>query len=528
MKILQSALYLIISLTAMAAQPPVMGWSSWNTYRVNISDSLIRRQADALSELGLDTLGYRFVNIDDGYFGGRDAAGQLIAHPKRFPEGLQPVVDHIHKLGLKAGIYSDAGRNTCGSFWDNDTIGQGVGFYGHDSDDARFFFSRLGFDFIKVDFCGGDPRQNSEQLELSERERYTAIRNAIRETGRDVRLNVCRWAYPGTWVDSVAGSWRISPDIYPSWQSVRSIIERNMYLSAFASPGHYNDMDMLEVGRGMSREEDLTHFAMWCMLSSPLLIGCDLTALSGETLALLRHEELIALNQDPPGLQAYVAVNDADSAFVFVKDLGTRFGNTRAIALYNPSESPRTVTVPFAAIDLGGDVRVRDIIARQDLGSFKGSLSREIPAHGCRIYRLDADRRDERTIYEAETARLNAYHELSDTPGGIPGRIPDARCSGMRMIGGLGSSPGNHIEWHDIHSFDGGEYTITIDCLADSVSAFTLSVNGLDISTVILRPGKEMHTITLNARLNPGINTIRLSNPTGPMPAIDRLAISRL
>ena len=119
---------------------PTMGWSSWNTYRVNISDSLIMSQADAMVSSGLADVGYNHINIDDGYFGGRDpSSGQLLIHPGRFPGGMRRVVDHIHSLGLKAGIYSDAGATTCGSYYDNGTIARGVGLFGHDAQDARFF-----------------------------------------------------------------------------------------------------------------------------------------------------------------------------------------------------------------------------------------------------------------------------------------------------------------------------------------------------------------------------------------------------
>lgn len=176
-----------------AAETPVMGWSSSNTYRVNISDSIIRSQADALVALGLKDAGYKYINIEDGFFGGRDSSGRLMAHPKRFPNGLRPVVDHIHALGLKAGIYSDAGRHTCGNFWDRDTIARGVGMYEHDDQDARFFFNEMGFDYIKVDFCGGDPSQNADGFGLDSRKRFTDISDAILRTGRsDVKLNVCR------------------------------------------------------------------------------------------------------------------------------------------------------------------------------------------------------------------------------------------------------------------------------------------------------------------------------------------------
>ena len=142
--------------SAYAQNGPTMGWSSWNTYGVNINENLIRTQADAMVSKGLLSVGFNHINIDDGYFGGRDAkTGQLLIHPTRFPNGLKGLVEYIHGKGLKAGIYSDAGRNTCGSMFNGDAIGKGVGLYEHDQQDADFFFKELGFDFIKVDFCGG-------------------------------------------------------------------------------------------------------------------------------------------------------------------------------------------------------------------------------------------------------------------------------------------------------------------------------------------------------------------------------------
>ena len=233
-------------------EPPIMGWSSWNTYRVNINEELIKKQADAMISQGLDKVGYHFINIE-------------------------------------AGIYSEAGANTCGSLWDGDKNGIGVGLYGFEHQDANLFFNEWGFDFIKIDYCGA-----GQQLDLEEQERYTEIVNAIREVcPRNISLNICRWAYPGTWVSSLARSWRISGDINPSWESVKYIIDKNLYLSAFAGNGHYNDMDMLEIGRGLKPEEEETHFGMWCIMSSPLLIGCDLTAIPASSLQLLKNKELI-------------------------------------------------------------------------------------------------------------------------------------------------------------------------------------------------------------------------------------------
>ena len=177
----------------------------------------------------------------------------------------------------------------------------------------------------------------------------------------------------------LATSWRISGDITPSWTSVRDIIARNRYLSAFAGDGHYNDMDMLEIGRGLSQTEEETHFGMWCMLSSPLLIGCDLTRIPEKSLELLKNRELIALNQDPLGLQAYVVQHEGEG-YVFVKDILQRRGRVRAVALYNPSDSPCAFSVPLSCLELEGKTRLRDLVRGKDERPVSDCIRFEVPA----------------------------------------------------------------------------------------------------------------------------------------------------
>ena len=194
-------LLLVIPAFSIAENPPLMGWSSWNTYGFQINDSVIKAQADAMVALGFKECGYNHINIDDGFFGGRDEGGKLLIHPTRFPNGLRPLVDYIHSLGLKAGIYSDAGSNTCASYWGQpkDTIGIGVGLYGHDTEDMQLYFNELNFDFIKVDYCGADANNNADGLDLDVEQRYKEIAAAILATGRtDITWNICRWAFPGT------------------------------------------------------------------------------------------------------------------------------------------------------------------------------------------------------------------------------------------------------------------------------------------------------------------------------------------
>jgi hypothetical protein len=233
------------------------------------------------------------------------------------------------------------------------------------------FFNELDFDFIKVDYCGADANNNAEGLNLDVEQRYKEIYAAIKATGcDDVTWNICRWAFPGTWACDIVDSWRTTEDIYLGWESVKSIINQSLYLSAYTTYGHYNDMDMLEVGRGLTDEEDKTHFGMWCMMSSPLLIGCDMHDIKGNALALMQNKELIALDQDPLGLQAYV-VKRENGGYVLVKDIEQKYGTKRAIAFYNPTDATISMSIDFSDVELGGAVKVRVLFEKADKGTLR-------------------------------------------------------------------------------------------------------------------------------------------------------------
>lgn len=511
---------------------PLMGWSSWNTYHLDISDSLICRQADAMASLGLKEAGYDYINIDDGYFGGRDDEGNLITQPTRFPHGLTWVVDHIHSLGLKAGIYTDAGHNTCGSFWENprDPYGVGVGMYEHDDLDAEFFFGRHAFDFIKVDYCGGIASNNLEGLTLDERERYTAIYRAIHAVNPEVRINICRWAYPGTWVSEVGDSWRISHDITNTWASVKNIISLNRYLSAYASRYGYNDMDMLEIGRGLSDAEERTHFGLWCIQSSPLLIGCDLTRIPEKSLALITNRELIALNQDTLGLQAYIA-KSADGVYLYVKDVETLHGTKRAVAVYNSTDVEKTFRFSMSEVDLGGIVAVRDLFTHTDSEVSDGEMTLTVAPHDTRVFRLEAESRLERTLYEAETAWLERFQDLGmNNSLGYANYGDSEACSGGAKAQWLGHHPDNWLEWRDVYSLEGGDYELTLSYVTAEERNIAVSVNdqGARLLSVSGTSWTRPATVTLTVRLEPGSNTIRLSNASAWMPDIDCLRLRKL
>ena len=208
---------------AAASAQPMMGWSSWNAFKVHINEQIICRQAFLLDSLGLKDAGYTFVNIDDGFFGRRPTPTTIEANVAKFPNGMRVLTDYVHSLGLKAGIYTDAGTRTCGSIWDGDVAGRVAGIYGHEQSDCKVYFRDWNFDFIKIDYCGGS------DLNLDEQQRYTAIYDAVQRYGRpDVRINICRWAYPGTWAEKAAASWRICGDITAQWSSLKYVVGKSL------------------------------------------------------------------------------------------------------------------------------------------------------------------------------------------------------------------------------------------------------------------------------------------------------------
>ena len=519
-----SVLLLNVYGTKAQVPGPTMGWSSWNTFAVNISENIIKGQADAMVSQGLKDAGYQYINIDDGFQYGRLSNGKVRIHPQRFPNGLKVVSNYIHSKGLKAGIYSDAGDCTCGSISNGDTQNTNVGMYGYEQVDADYYFKECEFDFIKVDYCGG------RHLNLNEQEQYTAIHNAIANTGRDVRYNLCRWAYPGTWCHDISTSWRTTGDIYDGWASVKGILAENLYLSAYCYDGCYNDMDMLEVGRSMSEEEDKTHFGMWCIMSSPLLIGCNMATIKERPLALLKNPELIALNQDPLGLQAYV-VQHVGETYVLVKDILTLHGMTRAVALYNPSDREEEMCLSFSEVDLGGKVKVRDLFEHQDLGEKEGSFPVLVPPHGTRIFKLEAEERLDRYIYEAETGFMHDYQEIYNNQSIGSGIYEtSSAASGGAFASWLGGKRSNSLEWRDVFVIEDADYTVHFCGSSAESRQFTVVLNGDEIGKINMSTSSwstyKEYNMTLH--LKAGSNSIEIYNEKGWMPNMDYMSIEKV
>ena len=513
-------------------KPPLMGWSSWNAYMVDISDSIITHQADLMVEKGLKDAGYRYVNIDDGFFGYRDERGYMVPHPERFPkgpEGMRALVDHIHSLGLKAGIYSDAGDNTCGSSYNHDLNGLGAGLYGHDVVDAERYFNEWDFDFIKLDYCGG------QNLKLDPEERYREIRRVIDSVAtRHIRINVCRWNFPGTWVNGIGDSWRISADIRPVWKSIKYIVGKNLYLSAYAGNGNYNDMDMLAVGYnikpspfweeglGLSYTEEEAHFGIWCIMSSPLLLGCDIEYIPEETMKIITNPELIAINQDRLGLQAHV-VQHVGETYVFAKDIIEKWGNTRAVALYNPADTSMQFTLTPEEIEMTGTLTVRDLNLNADLGECS-SIEMTLPPHSAKILKVSGER-IEPTLYEAEWGYCPDFTAIKGT--GVK-YVPMEGTSGRAVAMNLGGSESNCLEWRDVHSISGGEYELSLTIqYCEEATGLRISVNGEEKEIVSCGLAKDgFYTLNTIAELNKGENCVRIWSET-PLPAVDKLNITK-
>ena len=526
---------LIVSCTSrqpQAVKPPLMGWSSWNAYMVDISDSIIIHQADLIVERGLKDAGYGNVNIDDGFFGYRDQRGYMIPHPQRFPGGsaqMRSISDHIHSLGLKAGIYSDAGDNTCGSSYNKDLNGIGAGLWMHDVQDADQYFNNWNFDFIKIDYCGGINRR------LEERNRYEEIRQVIDSVaGRHIDINVCRWDYPGTWVEKLADSWRISGDIRPVWSSVRYIVEKNLYLSAYAHDGHYNDMDMLAVGYnikpspfwedglGLSYAEEEAHFGMWCIMSSPLLLGCDIEYIPEETMRIITNPELIAVNQDPLGLQAHVVQHEGET-YVFAKDILRRHGGTRAVALYNPSDSAASFSVPADVLEFAGEMKVRDLNLRSDLASCR-VIEMTLQPHTAKILKVEGER-IEPVLYEAEWGYCPDFTAIRGT--GVK-YIPVEGASGRAVATNLGDSPTNYLEWTDVFSLKGGKYRISVRFSSPEAVDFDLVVNGKAHHASVATTDSAFVEIPFEVEFLKGENDVRISGVTSSNVALDCLKVTKL
>jgi alpha-galactosidase len=360
----------------LALTPP-MGFNNWNAThcRAEFNEAMVKGIADIFVASGLQDAGYQYVNIDDCWaLPERDADGNLVPDPVRFPNGIKAVADYVHAKGLKFGIYTSAGTKTC-------NVAGFPGALGHEQQDANLFAS-WGVDYLKYDNC------NNQGVDA--KLRYTAMRDALAATGRPIVYSICEWGQnqPWTWAQDVGNLWRTTGDISDNWGSVRNIVRQNMSLYPYAKPGAWNDPDMLEVGNGgMTSTEYRSHLSVWAMMAAPLLIGSDLRLATPATLDTLLNREVIAVDQDPLGVQAKPIRNDS-GRIVFVRPLAN--GDT-AVALYNETDTGAVIRTTAAEAGLGRTpaYTLRDVW-RHETTETAGVISAYVPAHGTVMYRVAA------------------------------------------------------------------------------------------------------------------------------------------
>jgi alpha-galactosidase len=363
----------------LALTPP-MGWNTWNKFACNVSDKLVRGMADAMVKSGMKDAGYQYVVIDDCWQVSRDPQGNIVADAQRFPHGIKAVADYVHSLGLKFGIYSDAGALTCQK--------RPAGL-GHEYQDARTYAS-WDVDYLKYDWCNTLPGQDA-------RSSYANIRQALDASGRPIVLSICEWgtAKPWLWGKEVGGNlWRTTGDIQDRWAGKKEwspgnccsngmldIADENEPLYSAAGPGHWNDPDMLEVGNGgMTTTEYRSHFSLWALMAAPLMAGNDLRSMAPEIRDILTNKEVIAIDQDPLGRQGRRVTKDGDLE-VWAKQLKD---GDRAVILLNRSGSSREITVNWEQIGYPAHLSaaVRDLWAHKDLGKFIEKFSAQVESHG--------------------------------------------------------------------------------------------------------------------------------------------------
>jgi alpha-galactosidase len=372
----------------LALTPP-MGWNTWNTFASRINEDLIKATADEMIRNGMRDAGYVYVVLDDTWSAmERDAGGNLVAHPEKFPSGMKALGDYLHERGFKFGIYNCAGTKTCAGF---------PGGWGHEFQDARTYAS-WGVDYLKYDWCySGD---------ANPKDAYRRMRDGIRAAGRPIVLSICEWggSKPWEWAGDVGHLWRTTGDITDCydckqrWEQGWKVILDLQYslvqpadgpdsgLAKYAGPGHWNDPDMLEVGNhGLTIEESRAHFSLWCMLAAPLMAGNDVRDMSEEIQLILTDREAIAIDQDPLGKQGW-RYRAETGREIWLKQLS---GGDWAVCLLNSGATTAELSIDFPGMwVLGGKFMVRDIWAKADAGTTEQVFKKTLASHDVALLRL--------------------------------------------------------------------------------------------------------------------------------------------
>jgi alpha-galactosidase len=355
------------------AKTPPMGWNSWNKFAGRVDDAAVRGMADAMVSSGMKDAGYQYINIDDTWEAGRDGQGNITTN-KKFPD-MKALADYVHSKGLKIGLYSSPGPNTCAGY---------EGSYGHEEQDARTY-AAWGFDYLKYDWCGARNIYTDEEMQTV----YQKMGDALLKAGRPILYSLCQYGRADVWKwgGSVGGNaWRTTGDIRDTWDSMTKIGFAQGDLAPWAQPGHWNDPDMLEVGNGgMNEDEYKTHMSLWSILAAPLLAGNDLRDMSPAITAILTNREVIAVDQDKEGKQGR-RVNKTGDQEVWARPLA---GGEQAVALFNRGAEPAQIAVNWSDFDLkSAPSRARDLWAHADLKLVGAEYAALVPVHGVLLLRV--------------------------------------------------------------------------------------------------------------------------------------------
>src|SRR5262245_45146697 len=355
------------------ARTPPMGWNSWNKFAGRVDDAAVRTMADAMATNGMKDAGFTYINIDDTWEGERDASGNITSN-KKFPD-MKALADYVHSKGLKLGIYSSPGPNTCAGY---------EGSYGHEEQDARTW-AAWGIDYLKYDWCGARTIYTDDEMPAV----YQKMGDALLATGRPIVYSLCQYGRQDVWKwgPDVGGNlWRTTGDIRDAWESMARIGFNQNDLAPYARPGHFNDPDMLEIGNGgMTPDEYRTHMSLWSILAAPLLAGNDLRTMTPEITEILVNREVIAVDQDRDGKQG-TRLSQSGEQEIWTRQLA---GGDVAVAMFNRGAAPASMTVQWTQIGVTRKPsRVRDVWAHSDVGVGASEYSTTVPAHGVAMLRV--------------------------------------------------------------------------------------------------------------------------------------------
>jgi alpha-galactosidase len=376
----------------LALTPP-MGWNSWNTFQVKISEDLVKGITDNMVASGMKDAGYTYIVLDDGWMTmQRDSVtGDLIADPQKFPHGMKALVDYVHSKGLKFGLYNCAGTKTCAGY---------PGTRGYEYQDARFYAS-LNIDYLKFDWCSADGQNAIES--------YTTMSKALKTAGKPIVFSLCEWGSnkPWEWASNVGQLWRTTGDIYNcfegqkdmgTWKAncVMHIVDLNEPLRGAAGPGHWNDPDMLEVGNGMPANEDRVHFSLWCMMAAPLIAGNDIRKMTNDTKTTLTNKDVIAVDQDALGVQGWRYASK-DSVETWFKPLN---GGDWAVCFVNRSAQPQKINFDWKNENVNDTLssrqlnaasttyKIMDLWTKNNTSTTAKTFSATVPSHDVVMLRL--------------------------------------------------------------------------------------------------------------------------------------------